>query len=103
MRKEAVAAAGALVAMCGAVFAGTNYVNNSMSTYAGHDGSTPELALEKIQDAIRQSSNGDTIIVAPGVYGDDQGLGRSYASHWWGNARLLVVNKSLHHYHPIEA
>ena len=48
MRKEAVAAAGALVAMCGAVFAGTNYVNNSMSTYAGQEEVVPAAALSPL-------------------------------------------------------
>ncbi len=53
------------------------YVNNGMSDSTGHDGSPPELALKILQDAIRKAADGDTIFVAPGVYGDDQGLGRT--------------------------
>ena len=94
--------AGVALAICGVAFAKTNYVDKSMSDYTGHDGSTPEKAYRRIQDAIKNAANGDTILVAPGVYGDDQGLGRTGkainpdSGHWWGSARLLIAYKSLH-------
>ena len=88
-----------LLPLCGA--AATLYVDNGMSGYDGHDGSSAERALRRIQDAIDKAADGDTILVAPGVYGDDQGLGRtgsaiSTSGHWWGSARILVSNRSLH-------
>ena len=53
--------------------ANTYYVDNKLGDYNGHDGSSWELALFRIQDAVAKAKNGDTVIVAPGVYGDDQG------------------------------
>lgn len=82
--------------------AATLYVNNGLSGYDGHDGTSPALALRRIQEAIDKAADGDTILVAPGIYGEDQGLGRtgsaiaSSGGHWWGSARILVANKSLH-------
>ena len=81
--------------------AATLYVDNGLADYAGHDGASPESAYRRIQEAIDKASDGDTILVAPGVYGDDQGLGRtgsaiaSSGGHWWGSARILISNKSL--------
>ena len=57
--------------------AATLYVDNGLADYAGHDGASPESAYRRIQEAIDKASDGDTILVAPGVYGDDQGLGRT--------------------------
>ena len=51
----------------------TYYVDNKLGDYNGHDGSSWELALFRIQDAVAKATSGDTVIVAPGVYGDDQG------------------------------
>ena len=53
--------------------ANTYYVDNKLGDYNGHDGSSWELALFRIQDAVAKAKSGDTVIVAPGVYGDDQG------------------------------
>ena len=79
--------------------AATLYVNNGMSDYTGHNGATPETAYRRIQEAVSAASAGDTILVAPGVYGEDQGLGRDGGTdgsgHWWGSSRLCVT-KSLH-------
>ncbi len=96
-----LSAALALVLLPSAGLAATTYyVNNGMSDYTGHDGSTSALALQRIQEAINKATSGDTILVAPGVYGDDQGLGRtgsaiSTTGHWWGSSRICVT-KSLH-------
>ena len=82
--------------------AATLYVDNGMLGYDGHDGTSPALALRRIQEAIDKAADGDTILVAPGIYGEDQGLGRTGSAvaasggHWWGSARILVANKSLH-------
>ena len=51
----------------------TYYVDNKLSDYDGHDGTSWKLAFKRIQDAVDKAKNGDTVIVAPGVYGDDQG------------------------------
>ena len=53
--------------------AGTVYVDNNLSDYAGHDGSSWQLAYKTIQDGVNAAADGDTVLVAPGVYGDDQG------------------------------
>ena len=62
-------------------FAATYYVDNTLDSYDGHDGSTPEKALHRIQDAVDLTVSGDTVIVAPGIYGDDQGVVRDTG---WG-------------------
>lgn len=49
------------------------YVDNKLSSYEGHDGSSWTKAFRRIQEAVNKTSNGDTVLVAPGVYGDDQG------------------------------
>lgn len=85
-----------------AAAAKTNYVNKSMSDYTGHDGSTPQLAYERLQTALDNASTGDTIIVAPGDYGADQGLGQKGIDKYpedgsaRGAARIRVpINKNL--------
>lgn len=56
-----------------AVAAGTVYVDNNMSDYTGHDGSSWTLAYKTIQEGVTAAADGDTVLVAPGTYGDDQG------------------------------
>ena len=53
--------------------AATYYVDNKLDDYTGHDGSSWALAYHRIQDAVARAASGDTVIVAPGTYGDDQG------------------------------
>ena len=48
--------------------AGTLWVDGSLDNYAGHDGSSRAKALETIQEAVDAAQEGDTILVAPGVY-----------------------------------
>ena len=80
------------------VFGKTYYVNCQLGDYAGHDGSTPELAFETIQEAIRKcAAVGDEVVVYPGVY--NKGLGRTYnpetKQHWWRNTRLAVGDRDV--------
>ena len=86
-----------------AASAKTNYVNNGMADYTGHDGSTPALAYQYLQTALSNASSGDTIIVAPGTYGADQGLGRKGVDKYpedgstRGSSRIYVPqDKNLH-------
>ena len=53
--------------------AATYYVDNKLDDYTGHDGSSWALAYHRIQEAVARAASGDTVIVAPGTYGDDQG------------------------------
>ena len=53
--------------------AATYYVDNKLDDYTGHNGSSWALAYHRIQDAVARAASGDTVIVAPGTYGDDQG------------------------------
>ena len=53
--------------------AGTVYVDNKLSDYAGHDGSSWQMAFKTIQEGVNAAADGDTVLVAPGTYGDDQG------------------------------
>ena len=53
--------------------AATYYVDNKLDDYTGHDGSSWAKAYHRIQDAVARAASGDTVIVAPGTYGDDQG------------------------------
>ena len=52
----------------------TYYVDNKLDDYAGHDGSSWEKAFQRIQDAVAKAANDDIVLVAPGTYGDDQGV-----------------------------
>ena len=52
----------------------TYYVDNKLDDYAGHDGSSWEKAYQRIQDAVGKAANDDVVLVAPGEYGDDQGV-----------------------------
>ena len=66
-----------LVCLCALLplsgLAATYYVDNKLDDYTGHDGSSWALAYHRIQDAVARAASGDTVIVAPGTYGDDQG------------------------------
>lgn len=60
--------------------ANTWYVDNKIGNF-GYDGKSPVVNKAegrgpkyKIQEAIEAAEDGDTILVAPGVYGDDQGV-----------------------------
>ena len=52
--------------------AATYYVDNKLDDYTGHDGSSWALAYHRIQDAVARAVNNDTILVAPGTYGDER-------------------------------
>ena len=60
-------------ARCAEAQAATYYVDNKLGSYEGHDGTSWGKAFRRIQEAVAKAKNGDTVIVAPGVYGDDQG------------------------------
>lgn len=51
----------------------TWYVDNKLADYSGQDGKSWAKAYRVIQDAVKEAASGDTILVAPGTYGDEQG------------------------------
>ena len=53
--------------------AGTVYVDNGLESYTGHDGASWATAFKTIQEGVNAAADGDTVLVAPGVYGDEQG------------------------------
>ena len=61
------------MAMPIAAEATTYYVDNKLDDYTGHNGTSWELAYKRIQDAVAKAATGDTVLVARGTYGDDQG------------------------------
>ena len=67
-------------ALCLTSVAGTVYVDNKLSAYAGHDGSSWQMAFKTIQEDVNAAADGDTVLVAPGTYGDDQGTRASSLS-----------------------
>ena len=82
-----------IVAITGVVSARTmtNYVNNALSDYTGHDGSTPALAFRTIQEGINNTEHSGTVFVAPGDYGDDQGVQTS--DH--GKSRIFINGRHI--------
>ena len=70
--------------------AGTVYVDNKLSDYTGHDGSSWQMAYRTIQDGVNAASDGDTVLVAPGTYGDDQGTRASSLSGASITTRVLL-------------
>ena len=72
----------------------TVYIDCNMSDYTGHDGSTPELALQSLGAAVYYGgagADGDTIVVAEGVYNDT-----TYnPTGWWGPTRLHLDGKKF--------
>jgi len=62
----------AVLLSASSLLAATYYVDNKLEDYTGADGS--ELKpYQRIQTAVERAASGDTVIVKPGVYGDDQG------------------------------
>ena len=83
-------------------WAATYYVDNKLDDYTGHDGSSWALAYHRIQDAVARAVNNDTILVAPGTYGDDQGTVEDKGDTTGGNAnysyqknRIWINNKHI--------
>ena len=95
-----------LVCLCALLplsgLAATYYVDNKLDDYTGHDGSSWALAYHRIQDAVARAVNNDTILVAPGTYGDDQGTVEDKGDTTGGNAnysyqknRIWINNKHI--------
>ena len=63
----------AVSAICLKSVAGTVYVDNGLGSYVGHDGASWATAFKTIQEGVNAAADGDTVLVAPGVYGDEQG------------------------------
>lgn len=68
-----VTVAASVVAMCATAHCATWYVDNKLESYENADGKTWETAFHRIQDAVDKAKSDDTVLVAPGTYGDDQG------------------------------
>ena len=83
-------------------WAATYYVDNKLDDYVGHDGSSWALAYQRFQDAVCKAKHNDTILVAPGTYGDDQGTVEDKGDTTGGNAnysyqknRIWINNKHI--------
>ncbi len=85
----------------------TYYVDNKLDDYTGHDGSSWAKAYHRIQDAVDRAASGDTVLVAPGTYGDDQGtvedkgdtsgVNQNYSyqkNRVWINAKHITLKSS---------
>ena len=75
-----------------AVHAKTVYVSQQTGSNS-NNGLSENTPKATIQNAINAAANGDTILVGPGVYADDEGLQNS--GHWWGQSRIMINNKAL--------
>ena len=95
-----------LVCLCALLplsgLAATYYVDNKLDDYTGHDGSSWALAYHRIQDAVGRAASGDTVIVAPGTYGDDQGTvedkgdtSGDNANYSYQKNRIWINNKHI--------
>lgn len=58
----------AVEAFAFAAVASTVYVDCNLTDYAGHDGSSWELALKTIQEGVDKAATDDTVLVQPGRY-----------------------------------
>ena len=74
------------------VGAKTNYVSQATGNNS-NNGLSWSTAKKTIQAAISAAASGDTILVRPGVYADEEGLQNK--NHWWGQSRIFILNKSL--------
>ena len=70
--------------------AATYYVDNKLSDYTGADGSEAK-PFQKIQQAVNKAVNGDTVLVAPGTYGDDQGYVAKADAMGYYDCRLCIA------------
>ena len=77
-------------AICLTSVAGTVYVDNGLQSYTGHDGTSWATAFKTIQEGVNAAADGDTVLVAPGVYGDDQGTRASSLSGASITTRVLL-------------
>ena len=71
--QKCAATVSVLLPLVAAGAAKTIYVDNKLDDYTGHNGTSWALAYHRIQDAVAAASSGDTVLVARGEYGDDQG------------------------------
>ena len=68
------------------------YVDCSLADYAGHDGTSTNLALRTIQEGVDAVATNGTVYVLPGVY--DSG----YAVDGWsdgGNTNRVFITKKI--------
>ena len=77
-------------AICLTSSAGTVYVDNGLQSYTGHDGTSWTTAFKTIQEGVNAAADGDTVLVAPGVYGDEQGTRASSLSGATITTRVLL-------------
>ena len=106
-KRDVFRGARTLVCLCALLplsgLATTYYVDNKLDDYTGHDGSSWALAYHRIQDAVERAASGDTVLVAPGTYGDDQGTVEDKGDTSGGNIhysyqknRIWINNKHLY-------
>ena len=74
------------------VEAKTLYVSQKTGSNS-NNGLSESAPKATIQAAIGAAASGDTIVVGPGVYADDEGL--QNGGHWWGQSRIKILNKAL--------
>ena len=81
--------------------ANTYYVDNTLDDYTGADGSEKK-PFKVIQQAVEKAASGDTVLVKPGIYGDDQGTvidtdKNNPSSAWYSYMpnRIWINNKHI--------